>query len=545
MLKWGDNLATSINGVEIKGIFLKGSENLLAHRDEINALNVFPVPDGDTGSNMSSTMLEACKYLENLTDTKLKSILDAIKRGTLMGARGNSGVILSQIFRGFCESLDKKSKITVPDFVKALKNSKEVAYKAVLKPVEGTILTVVRMWDEHSKELSSLENFEQLFEKLESIALEAVKKTPTLLPKLKEANVVDAGAKGLYYIVQGFKMYILGDTKVNLQGVETKPAEEISISLEELKFQYCTELIIQTKKRITQKDQQSLESYLYEVGDSVVFFIQDEVIKLHVHTNNPGNVIEKFLAYGDLLKVKIDNMKMQHEHVVEEQYTKKERKKIAFVSVSPGEGISKVLKDLGIDEIISGGQSMNPSMADILDAIRNTNANNVIVFPNNSNIILAAEQATKVAEKEGINVFVVRTTNVQENILAMIYKTGEDVEEIIKSINDIIPKTIAVSITIAVRDSKYAGEKIKKDEYLGFVGKELVAHHKNLVNVIEKIYNKCKLDEKEILTIFVGSDATPIEQNILEKYTQKKYPNIQIEFLDGGQPHYPFLMLVE
>lgn len=538
-------MTTSINGAELKGIFLKGSENLLAHRDEINALNVFPVPDGDTGSNMSSTMLEACKYLENLTDTKLKSVIDAIKRGTLMGARGNSGVILSQIFRGFCEGLEKKNRVTVPDFVKALKNAKEVAYKAVLKPVEGTILTVVRMWDEHSKELSTLESFEQLFEKLEEIALEAVKKTPSLLPKLKEANVVDAGAKGLYYIVQGFKMYILGDTKISLEGVETKPAEEISIALEEIKFQYCTELIIQTKKKINQNDQKSLESYLYEVGDSVVFFIQDDIIKLHVHTNNPGNVIEKFLIYGDLVKVKIDNMKLQHEHVVSEQYSKKERKKLGFVSVSPGEGISKVLKDLGVDEIVSGGQSMNPSMSDILDAVRKANADHVIVFPNNSNIILAAEQAAKVAEKEDINVIVIKTTNIQENIMAMIYKTGEEVEDVIKSINETIPRTIAASITIAVRDSKYVGEKIKKGEYLGFVGKELVAHHKNLVNVIEKIYNKCKLEEKEILTVFIGSDATPIEQSILEKYTQKKYPNIQMEFLEGGQPHYPFLMMIE
>uniref|UniRef100_A0A7C5U4R6 DAK2 domain-containing protein n=1 Tax=Fervidobacterium nodosum TaxID=2424 RepID=A0A7C5U4R6_9BACT len=538
-------MTTSINGVEMKGIFLKGTENLLAHRDEINALNVFPVPDGDTGSNMSSTMLEACKYLENTTDTKLKSILDAIKRGTLMGARGNSGVILSQIFRGFCEALDKKSRLTVADFVKGIKGAREVAYKAVLKPVEGTILTVVRTLDEHSKELSNLESFEQLFEKMEEIALEAVKKTPSLLPKLKEANVVDAGAKGLYYIIQGFKMYMLGDTKISLEGVETKPAEEISIAPEELKYQYCTELIIQTKKKVSPNDQQTLEAYLNEIGDSVVFFVQDDIIKLHVHTNNPGNVIEKFLQHGDLVKVKIDNMKMQHEHVVGEQYAKKERKKLAFVSVSPGEGISKVLKDLGVDEIVSGGQSMNPSMADILDAIRRANAEYVIVFPNNSNIILAAEQASKVAEKEGINVKVVKTTNVQENIMAMIYRIGEEPDEVINSINENIPKTVALSITIAVRDSKYAGEKIKKGEYLGFMGKELVSHHRNLPNVLDKLYQKCSLQEREILTVFVGTDATPIEQSIVEKYTKKKYPNIQIEFLEGGQPHYPFLMMVE
>jgi len=538
-------LTKTINGVEMKGIFMKGAENLLMHRDEINALNVFPVPDGDTGSNMSSTMLEACKYLENLPDTKLKNVLDSIKRGTLMGARGNSGVILSQIFRGFCEAIDKKSRITVADFVKALKNARQVAYKAVLRPVEGTILTVVRMIDEESKALSSLESFEQLFEKIEEISFEAVKKTPSLLAKLREANVVDAGAKGLYYIFQGFRMYIFGDKTINLSGVETRPAEEISISFEELTFQYCTELIVNVTKPISNTEREALEEYLNEIGDSVVFFIQDDVIKLHVHTNNPGNVIEKFLEYGELMKVKIDNMKQQHEHVVSEKYKKKERKDIAYVSISPGKGLSRVLKDLGVDEIVSGGQSMNPSMADILDAIRRANADNVIVFPNNSNIILAADQAAKVAEGEGINVRVMRTTNVHENIMAMIYKMGETVDEIIKSMEEILPKVIAISITIAVRDSKYGNERIKKNEYLGFIGKELVYHHKNLVNVLDKIYQRCKLDEKEILTVFVGSNTTPIEQTIVQKYTKKKYPNIQIEFLDGGQPHYQFLMMVE
>lgn len=538
-------MLTTINGSDMKGIFMKGAENLLAHRDEINALNVFPVPDGDTGSNMSSTMLEACKYLENLTDEKLSNVLDAIKRGTLMGARGNSGVILSQIFRGFCDTLSKKSKLTVADFVKGIKGAKETAYKAVLRPVEGTILTVIRVLDEHSKELSNLESFEALFEKMEEIALDTVKKTPSLLPKLKEANVVDAGAKGLYYIIQGFKMYALGDTSINLEGVETRPSEEITIAYEELTYQYCTELIVRAKRPITNGTQKQLENYLNSIGDSVVFFVQDDIIKLHVHTNNPGQVIEEFLKHGELLKVKIDNMKEQHEHVVGEAYAKKERKKIAYVAVSPGEGISKVLKDLGVDEIVSGGQSMNPSMADILDAIRRANAENVIVFPNNSNIILAAEQAAKTAEQEGIKVYVVKTTNVQQSISAMIYRVGEEIEEIITSIEETIKKTIAISITVAVRDSKYAGEKIKKDEYLGFLNKELVAHHKNLVNVLDKIYQRCKLEEHEILTVFVGSSATPIEQSIVEKYTKKKYPNVQIEFIEGGQPHYPFLMMVE
>lgn len=538
-------MLTNIDGQEMKGIFMKGTENLLMHKDEINALNVFPVPDGDTGSNMSSTMLEACKYLEELDEPRLKLVLDAIKKGTLMGARGNSGVILSQIFRGFCEALDKKNRISVQDFVRAIKHSKEIAYKAVLRPVEGTILTVVRMLDESSKELASLETFEQLFERMEQIALEAVKKTPNLLAKLREANVVDAGAKGLYYIIQGFKMYALGDTSINLEGVSTRPAEEITIAPEELKFQYCTELIVRAKRTISEADRERLEAFLNDIGDSVVFFIQDDILKLHVHTNNPGNVIEQFLNHGELLKVKIDNMKEQHEHVVSEKYERRERKKLAYVAVSPGEGISRVLHDLGVDEVVSGGQSMNPSMGDILDAIRRTNADSVIVFPNNPNIVLAAQQAAELAEREGIKVYVIRTNSVQESVAAMIYKTGEAADEVVKSINEVIPHVIALAVTTAVRDAKFGNERIRKDEYLGFMGKELVAHHKNLVNVIDRLFERCQLSEREILTIFVGSDATPIEQTIVEKFVKKKYPNVQVEFIEGGQPHYPFLMMVE
>ncbi len=537
-------MRTTIGAQELKGMFMKGAENLLFHRDEINALNVFPVPDGDTGSNMSATMLEACKYLEKLESDKLKDVLENIKKGTLMGARGNSGVISSQIFRGFCESLEKKNKITIQDFVRAIKKSKEVSYKAVLRPVEGTILTVVRFLDERSNELMTSDSFETLLEKMEAIALEAVKETPKLLKKLKEAGVVDAGAKGLYYIIQGFKMYLLGDTQINLEGVEGRSAEEITIALEELKFQYCTEMIVRASKKISKKENGEIVDFLNEIGDSVVFLTQDEMIKLHVHTNNPGTVIEKLLTYGELMKVKIDNMKEQHEHVVSEEYQEpKEKKELAFVAVSPGEGISQVLRDLGVDQIISGGQSMNPSTADITSAIKRANSKKVIVFPNNSNIILAAEQAAK--SFKDVEVYVVKTSSVQECIVSLLYRQGEGFEEILKSIEENAKKTIGISITYAVRDATYAGEKIKKGEYLAFVGKKLSAHSKNLSSLFEKVFKAVELEKCEILTVFKGKEATDKEIETLKKVVEKKFENIQMELLDGGQQHYQFLMIVE
>ncbi|MBO8139257.1 MAG: DAK2 domain-containing protein [Thermosipho sp. (in: Bacteria)] len=533
---------------KLKFCFMKGTENLLKHKDEINALNVFPVPDGDTGSNMSATMLEGCKYLESINDrVTMDKVLTAIKDGTLMGARGNSGVILSQIFRGFCDYLKGKKEISISNFAFALKSAKEVAYGAVMRPVEGTILTAVRYLAENVGDLATSNDFDEFFKKMLKILEKAVKDTPNLLKKLKDAGVVDAGAKGLYYIAEGFYKYLQGDETINLDVKTTSlPVEEIQFVPEDLKYQYCTELIVRTKDILNNGQEEEVRSFLHEIGDSVVFFVQDNVVKLHVHTNNPGRVIEKLLEIGELLRVKIDNMKEQHEHFIETGFKENvPNKKNTIVAVSPSEGVSRILRDLGADIIVLGGQTMNPSTADIKVAVEALNADNVFIFPNNSNIILAARQVSETVE--GKNVYVVNTKNVQECIAALIrYVPDEEPGNLLSIFEEAISEVVTLSITRAVRNAKIDKEKIKKNEYLVFINNSLEVHDLDFHRALEEAFLKIKdLEEREIITILVGNDATPIEMNILEKIVKEKYPGLEIEKYEGEQVHYPFLILIE
>ncbi|QTA38918.1 DAK2 domain-containing protein [Thermosipho ferrireducens] len=527
--------------------FMKGTENLLMHKDEINALNVFPVPDGDTGSNMSATMLEGCKYLESLETKDMSSILDAIKNGTLMGARGNSGVILSQIFRGFCDSLKGKKQISISEFSHAIKSAKEVAYGAVMKPVEGTILTAVRYLAENVELLNSQPDYESLFEKMVEILKKAVHDTPTMLKKLRDAGVVDAGAKGFYYIIEGFYKYIKGDTTIDLDIKTTaKPVEEIQMIPEDLTYQYCTELVVKSYGEVENNTVEEIRDFLHRIGNSVVFFVQDNIFKLHVHTNNPGNVIEKLITFGELVKVKIDNMKLQHEHFVSTDLKEElQKKKNGLVAVSPSEGISKIFTDFGVDSIVIGGQTMNPSTADIKIAVEAVNAENIYVFPNNSNIILAAQQVAKSIEDK--NVHVIPTKNVQQCVAALIrYIPEEDSDILIKTFEEAIKEIITISITRAVRDAKLNGEKIKKNEYLVFLDNKLSSHNLDFKAALLKTFEKIgDISEREIITVFVGKDATPIENNILRKIIDEQYNHLELETYEGGQPHYPFLIMIE
>ncbi|MBT1248496.1 MULTISPECIES: DAK2 domain-containing protein [unclassified Thermosipho (in: thermotogales)] len=533
-----------LNGKELKLLFMKGTENLLKHKDEINALNVFPVPDGDTGSNMSATMLEGCKYLENIDNETLDNVINAIRNGTLMGARGNSGVILSQIFRGFTDALKDKSEVGIVDFAQAFSSAKDVAYGAVMKPVEGTILTAIRYLAENFEVLSEQKDFKTFFEKVLEILDSAVKDTPNMLKKLKDAGVVDAGAKGLYYIAEGFSKYINGETDINLDIKTTAmPVDEINMIPEDLKYQYCTELIVRSYDDISYEEEKELRDFLHEMGDSVVFFLQDNIIKLHVHTNNPGVVIEKFLTKGELLKVKIDNMKEQHEHFISKEQG--EPKKNGIVAVSPSDGISRILKDLAVDEIVLGGQTMNPSTADLKVAVESVNAENVFIFPNNSNIILAAKQVAETTKDK--NVYVVETKNVQECIAAMIRNVpDESPEKLFEMFKETIEEISTISITRAVRNAKLQGEKIKKDEYLVFLNNKFVVHDFDFKIALKKTFEKIEdIDEKEIVTLIVGKEATPVELDIFEKFIEEKYSFLEIETYEGGQVHYPFLILVE
>ncbi len=533
-----------VNGKFMKLGFQKATEVLAAHVDELNALNVFPVPDGDTGSNMLATMKEGCKYLDNLDKNDLPSIMESIRNGTLMGARGNSGVILSQIFRGFANYCSKKKALTPSDFIEMFKAARVVAYKAVMKPVEGTILTVLRKLDEKSSEAEGFEKISDVFRWAVEVADAAVRETPKLLPVLREAGVVDAGAKGLYYILQGFLAVALGESKINMQMVATKNGEvSVEVVAEELTYQYCTEVMVRTKTDSQNLKVDSLRGFLEEIGDSAVVVQDEGVIKTHVHTNDPGLVIQEVLKYGEILKVKIDNMKLQHEHFVE-QVEEQTKRKYGFVAVSPGPGISEILKNLGVDQIVRGGQTMNPSTADLKYAIDKVKAEIVFLFPNNPNIILAARQATEhVSDKK---VIVIPTQTVQECISAMMsFDPNEEPDKLEKKFIEAADYIISLSVTKAVRDAKHNGTKIKKGEYMIMRGKKLIAHGQSLKQALSRALTALDLRKREVVTVFTGQDGTDQETEIIKSYFERVIENAQIDIRDGGQPHYPYLIMIE
>ncbi|OQY09296.1 MAG: Dak phosphatase [Marinitoga sp. 4572_148] len=548
---------TELRAKDFYVAFKKAAETLLVNKDEINALNVFPVPDGDTGSNMGSGMLEACEWLDRVKNKdKIKDIMKNMRDGLLMGARGNSGVILSQIFRGFTEVLENKETVTTKDFIEALKNAKEIAYHAVIKPVEGTMLTLIRKLAERAEnELSDIEDFEEFLDRLYIISEEIVEETPKYLKKLRDANVVDAGAKGVSYIIKGFRDAIRGDTEVNLKNIETASPEEIEeIAYEEIKFQYCTECVLKlTDPEISKDEIDKIRAFLEELGDSIVLVHQGDFLKTHVHTNHPGRVFEEFLNYGELYKVKVDNMKVQHEHVVESAQEKnKEEEEIyksnnenwGIVTVSPGEGLTKIFKSLGVDKVIFGGQTMNPSVKDFLDAISELHQKKILILPNNPNIILTAEKVADMVEDKEI--LVIKTKYVQEGVSALLaFDDTMSLEELKEAIESEISGIVPIQVTYAIRDSEIAGEKIKKDEYLVFVGKELKGHSFDLNEAVLKVLKEKINEGYEIMTIFYGEDIEIKTAELIANELMEEFPDLEVEIHNGGQPHYPLLISLE
>ncbi len=529
----------------LKAMFKKATEMLIEHKDEINALNVFPVPDGDTGSNMVATMMEGCKYLDELTPEQegdLNTVLKAMKDGTLMGARGNSGVILSQIVRGFTEGAPYgKNSLSPSDFLNMMRKAREVAYSAVIKPVEGTMLTVVRFIDERSREALSFETFDELIGWILDVTMDAVRRTPEMLDKLREAGVVDAGAKGLYYLFLGMKKAIEGETESELETLVHTPAEELpKIAYEELTYRYCTEYIIRLDKREALLRSEEVREFLESMGDSVVVVAQDDILKIHVHTNHPGEVLEKLLEYGEMIKAKIDNMKIQHEHVVTEASP---RKKVGIVAVSPGEGLSSIMRSLGVDEIVPGGQTMNPSTRDIRRAIEKINADHVFVFPNNPNVVLAAKQAAEDVKSE---VYVIPTHTPQECISALVnYDSEMEIDEIKREFEEVLKNVVPISITKAVRSARIGKERIRKGEYMIFERKKLLSHAPDIVSALSEAFEKVNASKKDILSIFTGQNHSEEDLNAIKKMLEEKFPNLEVEVYEGGQPHYPFLMSLE
>lgn len=545
-----------LDGIQLKNMIISGANNLENNKGPVNALNVFPVPDGDTGTNMSLTMQSAVKEIKAARDNEVHTIADAAANGSLMGARGNSGVILSQIWRGFAKALKNQSSVDAKALANALLEGSNTAYKAIMKPTEGTILTVIRETSEHAVKVS--DNFDDTVLFMEEIINKAnivLERTPELLPVLKNAGVVDAGGKGLICIFEGmYHALKTGELLELKQAAESDQKDEAEVrpafKAEEINFGYCTEFFIKGKEV-------KLEKYRDEVsalGDSLVVVGDENLLKVHIHTNNPGKVLELALAHGELSKIKIDNMREQHRELLvkEEDYKASEAEvkspstpmeKYGAVTVATGDGISDIFRDLGANEIIEGGQTMNPSTEDILKSLNRVNAETVFIFPNNSNIILAANQAKSLAKK---NVVVVPTKTIPQGISALM---ALDYEKSIEDNTGKIEKAIASVksglVTFAVRNSNYDGINIEEGNILGMVEGKIVGTGKDTIEASRKVLEEMVDEDSSLISIYYGNDVTEEEANKLAEEIGEYYNDCEIELHFGGQPLYYYILSVE
>jgi DAK2 domain fusion protein YloV len=545
-----------LDGMQLKNMIISGANNLENNKGSVNALNVFPVPDGDTGTNMSLTMQSAVKEIKAARDNEVHTVADAASNGSLMGARGNSGVILSQIWRGFAKALKNQSSVDAKTLANALLEGSNTAYKAIMKPTEGTILTVIRETSEHAVKVS--DNFDDLVLFLEEVINKAnavLEKTPEMLPVLKNAGVVDAGGKGLICIFEGMHQALKTGELLELKQAaeieqEFKPEDKPFFKAEEIHFGYCTEFFIKGKEIKLEKFRDKVST----LGDSLVVVGDENLLKVHVHTNNPGKVLELALANGELSKIKIDNMREQHRALLvkEEDYKAAEAaasnvsepmEKYGAVVVAAGEGIANIFKDLGASEIIEGGQTMNPSTEDILKSIKNVNAETVFIFPNNSNIILAANQAKSLAEK---NVVVVPTKTIPQGISAlMALDYDKDVEENNKKTEKAISSVKSGLVTFAVRNSNYDGINIEEGNIIGLVEGKIKGSGMDTAEVSRKILEEMIDEDSSLISIYYGSDVTEEEAAKLAEEIGNHYVDCEIELHFGGQPLYYYILSVE
>lgn len=534
---------------------LKGAARLLeTNMEEVNSLNVFPVPDGDTGTNMSLTMNSAVKKGLSAEDDDTYLIALATSQGSLMGARGNSGVILSQLFRGFASGLKGKTTIDVPTLAEGLKQAADTAYKAVMKPTEGTILTVARECGEYAISISKKEkDILSFFEKVIEHGNKSLSRTPEMLPVLKQAGVVDAGGKGYMYVLTGMYYALSGvedftDVVEEIKVSEVKETHRDPIDTDEILYGYCTEFMINTEYTNIDK----LREELSVDADSLLVVGGDGIIKVHIHTNNPGLVIQKGLGLGELSDIKIDNMRYQHEEVllkdelakIKEQDVKKEiSKEYSFVSISIGEGIDEVFKGLNVDKIVSGGQTMNPSTEDILKAIESTEGANVFILPNNKNIILAAEQTRELSDR---NIVVIPTRSIPEGIGALLaFDEGLSVEENAENMIEYIKNVYTGQITYAVRDTEVNNTKISKDDIIGLSDGDIVTSGKEINQVATDLIEKMMNDDISIISIFYGDNMEKDKVDKLSTLLEEKYEDIDIEVIFGGQPLYYYIFSLE
>ncbi len=562
---------TSINSKLLARMFLAGAKNLDSKKDWINELNVFPVPDGDTGTNMTMTIMSAAKEVSSLTNPTMAELAKAISSGSLRGARGNSGVILSQLFRGFCKVIKEYDEIDVTILCEACQKAVETAYKAVMKPKEGTILTVAKGAAEKALELSDeTEDVVTFVEEVIKQAEYVLDQTPEMLPVLKQAGVVDSGGQGLVQVLKGAYDALIGkEIDYTIEGAPTGAAPaKISAETEaEIKFGYCTEFIIVLNAPMSDNEEHAYKAFLESIGDSIVVVADDEIVKTHVHTNDPGLALQKALTFGSLSKIKIDNMREEHQEKLikdsqklaaqqkaeEEAYEAAQAdektnnmpaKEMGFVSVSIGEGMNEVFRGLGVDYLIEGGQTMNPSTEDMLNAIEHVNAKTVFILPNNKNIIMAANQAVDLVEDKQI--IVIPTKTIPQGITALVnYIPDHSAEENKEQMMSEIENVKTGQVTYAVRDTEIDGKTIKQNDFMGIGDKSILSVGTDLRATTLEMVDAMIDEDSAIVSIYFGSDSDEDSANELAAAIEEKYPDVEVEVNDGGQPIYYYVISVE
>ena len=551
--------SNKINAKMLAKMFLAGAKNLEVKKEWINELNVFPVPDGDTGTNMTLTIMSAAKEVINLQDEDMMTICKAISSGSLRGARGNSGVILSQLFRGFTKTIREYEEIDIPTLATATEKAVESAYKAVMKPKEGTILTVAKGMADKARELSEegCDDMELYFRQIIEYGDEVLAKTPDMLPVLKQAGVVDSGGQGLMQVMKGaFDAFLGKEIDFTLEASKESTVKEGSASSvdQEIKYGYCTEFIILLNKTFNIKNEIDFKEYLESIGDSIVVVADGDVVKVHVHTNDPGLAIQRALKYGALSNMKIDNMRLEHqEKVIKEQQMKEQEQKkepemphkeVGFIAVSVGEGMSEIFRGLGADYIIEGGQTMNPSTEDMLNAIDRVNADTIFILPNNKNIILAANQAKTMVEDK--NIIVVPSKTVPQGITAIInYVPDMDPEDNAATMECEIKNVLTGQVTYAVRDTMIDDKEIKQGDYMGIGDSGILSVGRDMEEVTFNMIKAMMHDDLELISIYYGSDVSEEAAEAIKAKVEETYPDCDVELQMGGQPIYYYVISME
>ncbi len=558
-------MGKTVDALLAQKMFLAGAKNLESKKEWINELNVFPVPDGDTGTNMTLTIMSAAKEVAALDKPDFKSLSKAISMGSLRGARGNSGVILSQLFRGFTKEIKEAQTINHIVLANSFERAVETAYKAVMKPKEGTILTVAKAVSEKTSELvKKTDDLEKIIREAIEYGDYVLNKTPEMLPILKQAGVVDSGGQGLMQVLKGaFDVFLGKELNFTLDSQSLKgPSESVSSGMSQtlneadIKFGYCTEFIIMLEKEYTEKTEKEFKAYLESIGDSLVVVSDDDIVKVHVHTNDPGLAIQKALTHGSLTKIKIDNMREEHherlikdaERVAEQQKQEGREKEpprpYGFIAVSVGEGLSEIFKGLGVDYIIEGGQTMNPSTEDIIEAVDKVNAEVVYVFPNNKNIILAANQAAALTEDK--KVVVIPSKTIPQGITALInFVEGQDIEANIETMTTEMEHVKTGEVTYAVRDTQIDGKVIKENDIMGIGDKGIVAVGQSIKDTTLEMIDILMEKESEIVSIYYGDKITEKEAGEIAEAVREKYTDVDCEINCGGQPVYYYIVSIE